>query len=281
MGLRRDVILFFLIAVSVFHCNIFGGNENQSQGARSTGMGDASVCLVDIWCAQNNQACLAFLKNAEAGLFVQNRFGLKELNTALLVLAFPRHSGTFGFCVSSFGYSLYEENKCGLSYAKKIGNHLSLSIQLDCLSTYIGEGYESRNAFAGETGLKAILLKSLSLGVHLYNPSRTILVRSSDERMATVFRMGLQYEPSPKILIAVETEKDNWYTGYFKAGFEYKPSLALSLRAGVTGNPSSFRAGAGIHLSNISIDISSSWHPVLGYSQGIGLSFRFRSSKPI
>jgi hypothetical protein len=278
MGLKRVGVFLFSIQFIGFSTLTFAGNENLSLGGRSSAMGDASVCLSDVWSAQNNQAGLASLQKGEAGLYVQNRLGLKELNAALFVLAIPTHSGTFGFCGSSFGYSLYEENKCGLSYAKKAGSHLSAGIQLDYLGTSIGQGYGSKNNVATEVGLKALLLKGLSLGIHLYNPNRAVLVYSSNERMATVLRMGLQYEVSSKILLAFETEKNNWHAGTFKAGFEYKPTATLSLRAGVTAKPSSFRAGAGIHLSHLQIDLFSSWHPILGYSEGVGLSMPFRSA---
>ncbi len=251
------------------------GNENQATGARSASMGNASVCQEDVWSTQNNQAALAFLRNPESGFSYQTPFFLKELKLAGFALALPSGTGTFGLNVSSFGYSLYQENKYGLSFAKAFGLHFSTGIQLDYLQTQIAEGYGSSNRVAGEIGAVAKILKGFSLGIHLFNPTRTSLSAQSEESIPTTLRMGLAYACSDKVLFCLEEEKDTFHKNIFKTGLEYQPCKELFLRAGLSTNPTTIAFGFGLCLHSFKMDFSSSWHPVLGYTPTIGLSYVF------
>src|SRR5437879_770897 len=87
------------------------GNEDYPVGGRSSAMGNASVSLADVWSAHHNQAGLGFEKNISAGVYYENRFLLKELGVKGAVIALPEKGGTFGLCVTNFGYSLYSEKK--------------------------------------------------------------------------------------------------------------------------------------------------------------------------
>ena len=64
-------------------------------------------------------------------------------------------------------------------------------------------------------------------------------------------------------------------------GIEYSPLETLYVRLGFRTNPTEFSFGVGLKLkSNLNIDIGSHWHQVLGFSPGLGLSYRF-TKRPI
>lgn len=250
-------------------------NENNPIGARSSGMGNASVSLGDVWSAHHNQAGLGFVRDISAGAYYENRFLLKEISIKGGAVAIPVKGGTFGLTISNFGYSLYNENKYSLSFAKAFGDKLSAGIAMDYLTTKIAEGYGSKGVLAAEFGIQAKPLKGLTIGAHVFNPTRSKIADYNDERLPTIFRFGGDYDFSEKVKVAVETEKDMSQKAIFKAGIEYKPIKEFYLRAGIGTNPTLTSFGFGINIKNLKIDIAGNYHQTLGISPQLGLTYIF------
>lgn len=252
----------------------FAYGDNHHIGARSAGLGNASVTLTDLWAAHHNQAGLAYVENISAGIFYESRFSLSELGLKGGVFALPVKGGVIGVSAFSFGYSNYSESKYGLAYARKFGDNFSVGIQLDYLHTRIAENYGSKGSVAGEIGLRAQLLDNLTLGAHVFNLSRTKLADFDNERIPTIMRVGLDYKFSDKVFLAFETEKDIDQKVIVKTGLEYHILEMLYLRAGVASNPFVYSFGFGLDYKGLRLDIASSVHPVLGYSPQVALSYR-------
>jgi hypothetical protein len=268
---------FLLLFLFLSHLKVSAGNDNPLQGPRASALGGASVCLTDVWSTEHNQAALGFLKYPQVAAAYENGFGLKELQLAGFCFALPsRRYGTFGIYCSSFGNPSYQENKCGLSYARAFGSRISAGVQLDYLNTRIGEGYGSHATAAAEIGILATVVKGLTLGVHLNNPGRQKLAAYDDERYPTTLRAGLLYSSSPQVLFALETEKDNLHPPIFRSGIEYSQGDLFHLRTGICTNPLLFCFGFGFKKGNMLVDFSSNWHSVLGISPGIGLGYVFK-----
>lgn len=270
----------YLIIVSILTISTSKAwNENNPIGSRSSGMGNASVSFGDVWSAHHNQAGLGFVRDISAGAYYENRFLLKEISVKGGVLALPIKAGTFGLTISNFGYSVYNENKYSLSFAKTFGDKLSFGIALDYLTTKIAEGYGSRGVLAGEFGIQAKPLKGLTIGAHIFNPTRSKIADYNDERLPTIIRFGGDYNFSNKVTVAVETEKDIAQKAIFKAGIEYKPIKELYLRVGVGTNPTLTSFGFGINLNNFKIDVSGNYHQTLGISPQLGLTYIFKKAE--
>lgn len=272
---RLYAFLFSLLILATTQA----GNENPTLGARTAGMGNASVSFGDVWSAQQNQAGLGFVRAISAGAYYENRFLLKELSIKGGVIALPIKGGTFGLCISNFGYSLYNENKYSLSFAKPFGDKLSAGIAMDYLTTKIGEGYGSKGVLAAEFGIQAKPLKGLTLGAHVFNPTRAKISDYNDERLPTIIRFGGDYDFSDKVKVAVETEKDIAQKAVFKAGIEYKPVKEFYLRAGIGTNPTLTSFGFGINLKNLKIDVAANYHQTLGFSPQLGLTYSFKKAE--
>ena len=268
--------IIFLISFISFSISAFAGNENQSYGARSGAMGNASVTLADEWSTVNNQAGLGFVRNISAGTFYEDRFLIKQLSSQAFALALPVKGGTFGLSYTSFGYSAYSENKYGLAFGKSFGQNISAGIQMDYLTTHIAENYGSKGVLAAEAGLQFRITKKLILGVHAYNITRARLADYDNEHVPTVMRLGLQYKFSDKVFIAVETEKDMDRKAMLKAGMEYMVAKILYVRAGICSNPSLSCFGFGLKLKGFRLDVTSTYHSVLGFSPQLGLHYDFK-----
>ena len=148
----KKIILPFLFIILFSKWN-FAGNNNIPLGARSAALGGASVTLSDLWSTQNNQAGLAHLDSIEVGVYAERKFMLPQLGYNAFAGAIPIKGGTFGLSYSRLGYAKYNENKIGLAFAKKLGDHISAAVQLDYLSKYIGDGYGKNGTFAAEFGI--------------------------------------------------------------------------------------------------------------------------------
>src|SRR6218665_990551 len=162
------------------------GNEDYPIGARASAMGNASVSLCDMWSTHHNQAGLGFVRDIGAGVYYENRFMIKEISVRGGTVAVPVKAGTFGLCITNFGYSQYHENKYSLSFAKAFGDKFSAGIAMDYLTTKIAEGYGSKGVLAAEAGIIAKPLKGLTIGAHVFTPTRAKISAYDDERLPTV-----------------------------------------------------------------------------------------------
>ena len=274
----------WLSAILVFYCfSAFAGNENYHLGARSAGMANASVTLQDMWAAHHNQAGLAFVEKTGFGMSYEDRFLLPELGVKGGVIALPVKSGTFGLTVNSFGYSSYSESKYGIGFAKKFGENFAIGLNLDYMNIRIAENYGSKNYIAAELGVLGKLTDQLTVGAHIFNPTRAKIAEfvldstsTYEEYSPTVMRAGISYTFSEKTFVTVETEKELYSKPMVKIGMEYHISAPLYLRAGIASNPFLSSFGFGLELNRFNLDIASSYHNILGFSPTVSLSYKFK-----
>lgn len=269
--------LLFSLVLFFFH-KAFSGNEDLPVGARSAAIGNASVCLIDVWAVYHNQANLAYCKNITAGVYYENKFLVKEMSLQAATFVLPaKKLGVFAVSFSRFGYSLYNESKYGLAYARSFGPNFSAGIQMNYLRTHIAEDYGSKGYFTVELGVRANLTKQLVIGFHAYNLTRAKMANYNNERIPTILRLGLQYDFSEKVFLSVEAEKDIDFKPVFKMGMEYRPVKLFYIRAGVSTNPFISSFGIGFNISDkMNIDLASTIHPVLGFSPMASLSYNFK-----
>ena len=274
---------YLLIMVCFFVSTLsMAGVDNFAIGARSAAMANSTVMLADIWSGHHNQACLARVEHISGGIYYENRFAVKELGLNAGVVVLPVNlwgSSVFGLSFSYFGYSMYNDMKIGLAYAKKLGERYSVGIQFDYLRTSIGEDYGNKGTVAVEVGLQAELIDDLYIGVHIFNPTRSKAVEYevqdvvTTERIPTILRFGLSYTFSEKVILTAEVEKDVYAKPAFKAGVEYRAIKQLYLRGGVSSYPVSSSFGFGLYLGTFTLDFAATRHQILGYTPQISLSY--------
>jgi len=264
-----------ILSLSILLCSGQGWtSDNSPLGSRSSGIGNASVSLSDLWSAQNNQAGLGFVRKINAGACYHNQFLLKETATKAFAAALPVKGGTVGVCVSSFGYSLFNRNKYGIAFGKSFGDKFSAGFMMDCLQTTLAE-YGKKELLVAEAGIQAKPVKNLTIGVHLFNLTRAKLAAYNDERIPVILRLGADYKFSDKVFVALEAEKDMDKKPMAKAGLEYRPVKELYLRTGISTNPSLSCFGIGVNFRQLQLDLSSTYHSIFGFSPQLGLTYEF------
>ena len=288
MQVRTILYGAIIFALALTMNKSYAGGENYPVGARSAAMANASVNLSDLWSVHHNQAGLSGITAPIAGIHYENRFSMKELSLKAIAFAMPlpgEGDNVIGLSMVSFGYASYSDMKIGLAYAKKLGKKYSVGLQLDYLRTSIANDYGQVSNFAIEAGLQAEILENLSVGVHIFNPTRskileyTIQEVPKTERIPTIMRVGINYKFSEKVQVALETEKDVYFKPIFKGGIEYHPIEMLYLRGGISSDPVYNTFGFGLDMNNFRLDFAASKHQVLGYTTQISLMYNFQKRK--
>ncbi|MGV3587643.1 MAG: hypothetical protein ACO1OF_11610 [Adhaeribacter sp.] len=266
--------LVLLIMLVCFGLPVWAGNDPQPAGARAAGLAGVAVTLTDVWAVTNNIAGITAIKKPTVGVYAENRFNLKALSTVTLqgVHALGKN-GALGLELLRFGDKLYNEQKLGLGYAHRIGP-VSLGLKASLLQLHL-EQLGSRRAVALSFGGQSEIIPKLNFGAHIFNFNQAKLASYQNERFPTVMQAGLAYQPSSKLLLSFETEKDLRYPADVKGGLEYKPITQLALRTGFSTARQAATAGVGFISQRFSIDYALGSHSVLGVSNHLSISYGF------
>ena len=265
----------FLFVALVSSMGLFSQVYPQT-GARSNGMGTASLCLVDAWSVYNNPGAFGSLDHNEVGISYENRYLLKELSTQALAAGFhTKKAGNIGVHFQQYGFNLYHELIGGLTYGMKLFKNFSAGVQLNYHRIALAENYGSKNTVSAGLGLYYQLNKSFNLGMRVLNITRTRLSGQQDERLPTTFNLGAVYRFSEKVLWSVEAEKTMINPINFKSGIEFKPHEVVALRLGINSYPFQSSFGFGLKLKKIQFDMAAMWHSRLGMSPSAALKMSF------
>ncbi|HLP14443.1 MAG TPA: hypothetical protein VK177_21110 [Flavobacteriales bacterium] len=270
---RYLLILVFFISASSGFC----ANDNFTIGARQLGMGGCGLTLRDVWGTQHNQANLAWINQYSAGIYYENKFGLKETSLKNISGAIPVGKiGAFGVCATQFGFTNYNQSKYGLGYGMRVAEGFSMGLQLNYNALRLGDIYGSKKAFTAEFGINAKLIEKLTFGAHIYNVSRTMLTKTPvNEFIPTVVRLGLQYNFSEAVSALAETESTINYSTNVKIGIEYRMKNKFFMRAGINTKPFQAAFGIGYHYKLMYVDIAACYHQVLGFTPALSLHCNF------
>lgn len=267
--------LFFVISLQIQAQN----GIPQSAGARGAAMANTSLTFTDINSIFSNQAGLGFLEELSFTVFGERRFLVADgLNSFLFGAAYPHQKiGTVGLSVHYFGYGPYNEQKIGLSYARKLFKRLSIGAQFNYIGTRFGNNYYgSAHTFTFELGVLAKISKQLHIAAHVFSPARIEL--PNGESLPSVFKIGIAYLPSSKLRLTSEVEKDLIQPFNAKFGIEYQVIEVLYIRAGVATTPVVASFGLGLKIKALRIDIATSYHTTLGLSPSLSVSYALASS---
>ncbi len=269
----RAFIVIICLALPITHCN--AGGELRLAGARSAAMGNSSIALNDMWASFNNQAALVEIGSPTAGIYIEHRFMLKELGYMAAAYTYPYKTGTVGVNFSQFGFEAWKENKVAISYSNLLQEYLAFGVQLDYMMIHRDENYGNLHYITFELGLLSKINKQLTLGAHFYNPISSDISKTTNEKVPSIIRLGGVYMVTSEFILTGEVEKDIQQKVVFKGGIEYKLIPSLHVRAGICSNPSTFCFGVGIIYRKLSMDFSSEYHQILGFTPQTSLTFTF------
>ena len=245
-------------------------------GARSAAMGRTSVAMSGFWGIQNNQAGIALIDKYSFGINYESRFGLNELSTKSVAIIAPLNFGVIGLSFNHFGYSNYSEMKLGLAYARSFAKYFRIGIQLDYLSTSIGDNYGTKNSITFEIGIQSDINDNITLGVYVFNPIMIRLADFNDEKLVSVIRFGIAYKFDKGLLVSLEAEKSSTLNPVLiRLGLEYSIKSKYFIRAGIASRYEILCFGFGMKIKYFKFDIAATMHQYLGFSPQSSIILNF------
>lgn len=200
-------------------------------GARSAGMGQASVTIEDTWSIFNNPGGLHSVEKLTGLFSYQNRYGQSAFGVVGAAVVSPLSFGTAGVSVFRFGDDIFNQQKISLAFSNKFGL-VGLGANVSYLQYNI-ESLGNRGLMVIDFGGVAEITKQLFFGAHIFNLNQATLSEETDESVPTVMKAGLSYRPTEALMFNVEVEKDLDFEALFKAGIEYQIIENLFARTGI------------------------------------------------
>lgn len=273
--LSKSVIFIFLF---LFHPKAaFTQTLRQPISAIYLGLNAYSTQHTDVFSFVNNQAGLAQIKLAGAGIYGERRFLLTETSVYAAAIAVPSKMGNFGLSLKYAGFKNFNENQVGIAYARTLGSKVDIGIQFNYYG-YKVPSYSSANTVNFELGAIVHLTDKLNAGFHVYNPVGGRFSKI-DEKLTSSYKVGLGYDASELFFVSAEIMKEEDRPVNLNAGVQYRFIKQFFARAGISTASSTAYGGVGISWNNLRLDISGSYHPQLGLSPGLLLIMNIGNSK--
>lgn len=267
---------FCFVVFNLLSVALFAGGEVYTTGSRQAGMGGTSVSITDFWSIQNNQAGISLIDKIGVGIFYESPFTINQLSCKSVAVLVPTKIGVLGLTFNHFGYELYNDMKIGLVYARSFGRYFRMGIQLDYISTTLGENYGSTGNVTFEVGIQSDVTQTLTIGAWVFNPIQVSLSEFDDESIPAIFKIGVAWEISKGLLATVEAEKNtNLSPVFLRGGLEYILKEKFFFRGGFSTSEEIFSMGFGFKMKILRFDISAVMHNTLGFSPQGSLIFEF------
>lgn len=262
-------------AVIVFAGNFFFNTHVSAQiteaGSRYEAMGGASVAIPYLWTVFTNQAALTELSEPEIGIDTKSYFTIKNMTRYALAASVPTQYGSFGYSLAYFGYSKFNTLNTGIAYAMRLAPNLSAGIQVGYINFYIADDYGNKGTASSNLSLYYALNSRLSMGMHVYNPTRSKLFEKGD--IPTIINLGAAYKYTEGGIIAAQISQHLQNITVVSMGFDQQFGQIVSVRGGLSTNPTRFYYGVGVKMAPFTVDMAANTHSVLGHSFSFGLSY--------
>ena len=270
--MHRYITICFFIFIPLA---TFAGKEGDPAGAGQAGKGGISVFTSGVWSTHNNPAGLAKLMNPVTGLYIENRFLIKELFFNVGSFALPVKNGGFGIAISHLRLGQYTNTFAGLAYGRQFGDKFSAGVRFDCYRVSFGKEYEAGTAISFDAGIQWEISEKVSFACNVFNPIRVEFSGLPDQKMPSIIRAGISYKPIPELVLLTEFKKSSGSDLDFSYGMEYSFDNKIFIRAGLGINNSKFSFGFGYVLTQFSFDVAATWHQMLGFTPQASLSYTF------
>jgi hypothetical protein len=267
--------LFYLAAFLFFPFLIKAQVVRQPLSVRYAGLGAYSKKFVDIFSGTNNQAALAQVRTGGFGVYGERRFLLEELNQFTAMVAMPTSSGTFALQADYFGFSSFIENQIGLAYARSVADKIDVGVKFNYHSVQAGS-YGNASAINFEAGTIFHLTENLHTGLHVYNPLSSKLGKNSNEQLASIYKIGVGYEPSNRVFVSTEIVKQEDQPVSVNAGLQYNVHEKVFIRGGISSLTHNSFVGVGFNVGIVRLDINAAYHPQLGFTPGLLVLINFK-----
>lgn len=262
-----------IFIVITFLANIAFAVLPPPNNAVSLSLGGASSTYFNAFAIENNVAAMAFAKG-EISLNAANRFGLSEYSSAMLAGNVSSKFANIGFAYRISPFSDFTEQKAQLGVAKKLGEKVSAGVSVNYhILNSTNAYYQKAALLTFNAGLYYQVNEKLNAGFSLFNPNRTQLTETPNERMAAQYRVGIDYTIAENLTL---------YSDYLQAS-EQRPDVNAGLE--LTRDNYKIRGGFGLNqlvalgfgwqTKILQLDVAAAYHNQLGFSPSLNIGYAF------
>lgn len=231
------------------------------------GTGAYSKKFTDVFSFAANPAALSQINLLSAGLFSERKFLLKELSLYNMAIVIPSSYGAVGIFTRYNGFTEYNETQFGLAYAKSLGQ-IDMGLQFNYSAIRL-TGYGNTDVIHADAGMIWHLSEKLHTGILIKNAVSGKFSGNRVEKPAWVYKLGLGYEVSDMVFISSEICKEENKPATVVTVLQCNLADKFMLKAGITTAVPSLWIGAGWSWKNFRVDITSRFHPQLGFTPGL------------
>lgn len=248
--------------------SVYSQSVRNPLAVRYSGLGAYSIRFVDAFSGIANQASLSRLPGSSLAIFGERRFSIKELSGYSSILVIPTIRGTFGFQADYFGSDSFNETQLGLIYSKKVAEKIDVGTKFNFQQIRIG-GTGSASTINFEGGVIFHISDALHTGFHIYNPTGSYFNKQKGEKLGSMYRFGMGYELSKEVFVSLEILKQEDRPVGVNAGFQWNFYKNALMRSGINSVSSQLWGGIGLPFTFGRFDITTAYHPQLGFTPGL------------
>lgn len=247
-----------------------------NQGPRTTSLGNSGVAIQDVWSLQSNPAGMAIIENAQIAIACQSSISDPSITTRSAVLAIPSRYGVVGIGLQDYGITQYKEGCLGVAYSRRFGSSVFVAMKFNVHQISISK-YGTAEAWSVETGIQYAPTDNLILGAHVSNPNHSEYTSNNETNavVPAIIELGAYMTFSEKVSLNSAIVKELNSPPGVRLGIEYNIAGKVFLRGGTATRPFKQFAGFGCRYQAFTIDAALTFHPNLGYSPQLALSYVF------
>ncbi|MBK1441848.1 hypothetical protein JHJ32_17750 [Parapedobacter sp. ISTM3] len=243
-------------------------------GPNYQAMGFTGTALQGIYSLTANPAGLVGVERLTASVSYQHHFFTADITTQAALLAIPTRLGAFGLAANRYGLKeAYDATKVSFSFAKQFGTQFSIGLSTNYHQLFI-PNYLSTFSLSVDVGGQYHCGQGTIIGLHFSNPNNARYGQDVYGTIPAFIRLGASH-PLAGVLVSVDAVYPLEGTLGGSFGVEYHIGDIVCLRGGLSTNPLQQHAGFGVDWQQFTLDAAATFHPRLGTSPQIGLSYVF------
>ncbi len=271
----KRTVTVFVILVAIEQDQLFGAFEHYPSDPASVASGYLLVNTqsnpIGIF---SDPASVMLFEKINFGVVWGEKFSLKALSHHSAVAAGAFHHWNISVGESVFGDQLYRETILGIVTGKRIKKKWMLGASIMVYDLKIKE-YGHDNSIGFNLGWRASLDDNINWFGSLRNINAPTISRSK-EPLPQVISSGILYDPSKKLKLILEWEKETLNDSRIKFGGQFMLMPWIDVCIGHVTSPNQLTLGLNIDYKTITINYAFSTHNYLDISHYMGVGFSLR-----
>ncbi len=255
-----------------FLCLVVPGKAFDFSSGRGIGLGK-SVLL-----SESSASSLVALPGAginsnqwKLEIGVNRKFEIKDLDEILISGAYRKGNISFSIGLSQLGYpELYSEKTIKVGSAYYL-NDFGLGMSFSGLFLDFGGGYEGLNAFT--FGLSANYNKNNYYASFMADNLTSPKLEVNSPEFEPKFNLYFEYNTRKSFSVTARTTFETRQKPQFAIGQVIDISADASILWGLSSEPIIYGGGLEYDFNSMLFDYTVSYHPVLGFTHGISISY--------